>query len=38
VKITAQGGEALVDYGERTIAIAERWGIELTELKEIATA
>jgi hypothetical protein len=38
VKITAQGGEALIEYGERTIAIASEWGLELTETKEMATA
>ena len=38
LKITVQGGEALIDYGERTIAIAKEWGLELTEPKETATA
>jgi hypothetical protein len=36
VTITAQGGEALIDYGERTIAIANEWGIVLSEEKEPA--
>jgi hypothetical protein len=36
--IASEGSTAAIDYGPEAIRIASKWGLELTEAKEIATA